>query len=71
MLPYTDFSIGDVVAGTTPVTTLREPSYHICRDTDEDSAPSGRTYKDRRFALHHLRLQYFSNKFYMVNCYQF
>ena len=40
------------MAGTTPVTTSREPSYHICKDADEDSAPSGRTYKYWRFALH-------------------
>ena len=33
------------MAGTTPVTTLREPLFYICRDSDEDSAPSGKTYK--------------------------
>ena len=27
------------------VTILREPLFHICRDSDEDPAPSGRTYK--------------------------
>ena len=33
------------MAGTTLVTILREPLFYICRDSDEDSTPSGRTYK--------------------------
>ena len=40
-LLYTNFGIGDVVAGTTPVTTLREPLSYVCRNSDEDLAPSG------------------------------
>jgi len=44
MLFYTDFDIGDVVAGTTPMTTLRKLSYPFHGDTDEHSASSGRTY---------------------------
>ena len=40
---YTNFSIGDNVAGTTPVTTLRKPLSYVCKNSDEDSAPSGRT----------------------------
>ena len=42
---YTDFGIGDVVACTTPVSTLRELYYHFHIVTDEDTAPSGRTFK--------------------------
>ena len=33
------------MASTTSVTILREPLFHICRDSDEDPASSGRTYK--------------------------
>ena len=33
------------MAGTTPVSTLRELPYQFHSDTDEDTAPSGRTYK--------------------------
>ena len=33
------------MASTTLVTILREPLFHICRDSDEDPTPSGRTYK--------------------------
>ena len=33
------------MAGTTLVTILREPLFHICKDSDKDPAPSGRTYK--------------------------
>ena len=33
------------MVGTTPVSTLRELSYHFHSDTDEDTAPSGRTFK--------------------------
>ena len=33
------------MAGTIPVTILREPLFHICRDSDKGPAPSGRTYK--------------------------
>ena len=37
------------MAGTTPVTILREPLFHICKDNDEDLAPSGRTYQTDDF----------------------
>ena len=33
------------MVGTTPVTILREPLSHICRDSDEDLASFGRTYE--------------------------
>ena len=33
------------MAGTTPMTTLGEPLFCICRNSDKDSAPSGRTYR--------------------------
>ena len=33
------------MADTTPVTTLGEPLFYICRDSYKDLAPSGRTYK--------------------------
>jgi len=45
-LSYTDFGIREGVVGTAPVTTLREPLFYFCRDTDEDLASLGRTYKD-------------------------
>ena len=31
--------------GATPVTTLREPLFHIRRDCDKDLVPSGQTYE--------------------------
>ena len=31
-LSDTNFGIGDVVAGTTPMTTLRKPSHHFCNN---------------------------------------
>ena len=33
------------MAGTTLVTILREPLFHICKDSDDDPTSSGRTYK--------------------------
>ena len=33
------------MAGTTPVSTLRELPYQFHSDIDEDTAPSGQTYK--------------------------
>ena len=33
------------MASTTPVTTLREPLFYICRDSYKDPVPYGRTYK--------------------------
>ena len=33
------------MVGTISVTILREQLFHICRDSDEDPAPSRRTYK--------------------------
>ena len=47
-LPCIDFDIGDIVVGTTPVTTLRELPYHFYSRRDEGLAPSGRTYLDWR-----------------------
>ena len=44
-LLYTNYGIGDVVVGTTPVITLGEPLFYICRNCDDDSASSGRTYR--------------------------
>lgn len=44
-LLYTNFSIGDVVAGTTPMTILGDPLFYICKGSGEDLAPSGRTYR--------------------------
>ena len=40
-LPCTDFGIEDIVAGTTPVTILRELFYHFYYYRDEGLAPSG------------------------------
>ena len=40
-LLYINFGIGEVVAGTTPMTTLGEPLFYICRNSDKDSAPFG------------------------------
>ena len=37
------------MASTTSVATLREPLFHICRDSDEDPVPSGKTYKTDDF----------------------
>ena len=37
------------MAGTIPVATLREPLFHICRDSDENPVPSGQTYKTDDF----------------------
>ena len=45
---YTDFGIGDVVAGTTLVTTLRELSYHFQGDINKGTVPSGCTHNDWR-----------------------
>ena len=39
--PYSDFGIGDVVAGTTPVTTFKKLSFHIRNHQDESLDPSG------------------------------
>ena len=33
------------MVSTTPMTTLGEPLFCICRDCDEDSTPSGRIYR--------------------------
>ena len=33
------------MASTTSVITLGEPLSYVCRTSDEDSAPSGRTYR--------------------------
>ena len=33
-----------MVAGTTPMTTLREPLFYICKDIYKDPVPFGRTY---------------------------
>ena len=44
-LLYTNFGIGDVVAYTTPMTTLEEPLACFCRNSDKDSASSWRTYR--------------------------
>ena len=44
-LLYTNLGIGNVVVGTTSVTTLGEPLSYVCRNSDEDSAPSGQTYR--------------------------
>ena len=39
-LHCSDFGIGDVVAGTTPVTTSKEQSFYICNHPDESLDPS-------------------------------
>ena len=44
-LLYTNFGIVDVVASITLVTTLGEPLFYICRNCNDDSASSGRTYR--------------------------
>ena len=44
-LLHTNFGIGDIVTGTTPITTLRELLFYVCKNSDKDSAPSGRTYR--------------------------
>ena len=44
------------MAGTTPVTILREPLFHICRDSDEDPAPFERNYKTNDFHIISLAL---------------
>ena len=44
-LLYINFGIGEVVAGTTPMTTLGELLFYVCRNSDKDSAPFGWTYR--------------------------
>ena len=45
------------MAGTTPVTTLGEPLFYVCRNSDKDSALSRRTY--RTDDLHIIKKYYY------------
>ena len=63
-LLYTNFGIGDVVAGTIPVTTLEEPLFYICRNCDKDSAPLGRTYRTDDLYTIKLHYQFIIDQYY-------
>ena len=47
-LPCTNFGIGDIVTGTTPVAILKKQPYQFYYQMDKSLAPSGRIHFDWR-----------------------
>ena len=76
-LPHANFTIGDSVAGTTPVTTQRSFLSRRCRYRDEVADLSGRTYSTDdciiiscSYYLHDSFMEIFTHMYICIYCLQ-